>query len=213
MSLIVALVAAASAGVAAGAVSARAWIRARKKQAKPAQIPAAPGANPGGTEGLGSALATAAHAGPFVMGDVVQVQDETRWLCAASHLRDGSELRASLWLAGSGGSEGAVMAFVPPARHIYWLSREPLTLPAGAPARIEVRGKLLDRKATFPAAIETEGAEPLALGAEAVVSLYEGAVGDAAVVLQGKNSAAAFAGQRLEEGDYDRLGSAAPAAS
>ncbi|MBW2527757.1 MAG: hypothetical protein JRI23_26485 [Deltaproteobacteria bacterium] len=201
MSLVVAAIAAASVGLAAGAVAVGSWLRRRRRRTEAScgdggkQLPAAP---PPRDDSI-----------PLGLGDMVQVEDETRWLCSGVRIGDGATTRCALWFAIEGDGRLAVLAFAPPERHIYWLERVDLAVPAHPPSRLDVEGRLLDRVATFPAELEAVREPPIDTSG-GVVSWYEGAVGDVAVTLHGSAGCGAFAGRRIAPDDFDRMGTVAP---
>jgi len=143
---------------------------------------------------------------PLSVGDVVQVDLESRWLGSAVLLREASRLRAALLFAEEPGGQKTVAALAHPARHILWLERAAVDLPAEPPARVEIGGRLLERRQSFPALLEAVAKPPIDLGVHATISIYQGAAGDAAVAVHGRDRVVVYAGQRIEAGDYDRLG-------
>lgn len=203
MSLMVAAIAAAGVGLAAGAVALGSWLRKRGRQttaAAAADEPEPPAAQP-----------VRDPAFSLTLGDMIQVEQQTRWLCSGFHVSDGITLRCALWY-GADGADGSelVVAFPPPDRHIYWLTRSPVAVPEHSPSRLEIDSRLLDRVATYPAELEAFRPPQPADRIPATVSIYEGAIGDAAVAIHRRGACAVFAGTRLEDGDYDRLGTVDP---
>lgn len=144
-------------------------------------------------------------------GDVVQHGDLTRWPRHGLLIRDGDELVCAILLSRERGRDEATVVMAPPARHLLWLEAADLVLPPRPPARLEIEGYLLDRRMTFPASVEVIGEAGAEAGDEAAApatfALYEGSVGDAAVVLAGLRVRAWY-GRRLDEGEYDNLGRA-----
>ena len=138
------------------------------------------------------------------VGDVLQHGDLTRWPRAGALVHDADELVCALLFSSEDGRDQASVALAPPARHLLWLERRRLDLPPKPPTRIEIDGYLLERRMCFPARLEPVGDDP-GLGDQAVFALYEGHVGDAAVVIVGDESRVWY-GQRLDEGDFDNLG-------
>lgn len=145
-------------------------------------------------------------------GDVVQHGSVTRWPRGGVRVRDGDELVCAILLSREDGKDQATVALAPPARHLLWLEGVELALPPSPPTRIEIAGYLLDRRRSFPATLETVGELPEgvlgAIDGQATFSLYEGHVGDAAVILSGASTRIWY-GSRLAAGDYDNLGSVA----
>ena len=202
MSLIVAAVAAAGVGLAAGAIAVGSWLRRRSRSAEAEDASPPP------------ATAEAASAAPrdrltVGLDDMVQVDEQTRWLCSGLRVSDGASLRCALWFASEGQGQLLVVAFPPPDQHIYWLARTDLAVPATPPSRLDAEGRLLDRIATFPAYLEPVRTPPLSTD-QAVISWYEGAVGDAAVTVHDTRGCAAYVGRRIHRGDYERMGTVAP---
>lgn len=204
MSLIVfgIVAAAALAGVGGGVV-----LHRRRVRALPAPKP-----SPDGTDDTAPAppalgpVEVEALPLPVQMGDVLQVDDETRWPRGAVLLRHGPELRGALLLSREAAVEQCTVALAPPARHLLWLRRVELAVPASPPTRIEIDGLLLDRTVAFPAALEVHGDHTLTLGSSGRFALYEGTVGDAAALLVGADATYVWHGRRLGPGDWDNLG-------
>lgn len=201
MSLVVIALAAAAAGVATSAFAVRWWKRGRLA-AEPkvaGQASMAASMPPGRAWTL-----------PLSVGDVVQVQDETCWLCSAAMLREDGELRGALLFGQEPDAGRVLLVFAVPAGSIGWMERATLDLPARPPSRIEIEGRLLERQESFCAAVDYQRHPPLGLGASATVALYRGGVGDMAVALSAKGESVLYAGRWLDEGDYDRLGNVDP---
>ncbi len=192
--IVIGLVAAGCAGV-SGLLAARAL---RKRRLAAAPEPEAPEpAEPDPFAGL-----------PARVGDVVQFAEVTRWPTAAILLSADDRLHCAILLSRDGEKEEATVVMPAPHRHIYWLVRREMTLPPGAPSRLEVDGLLLDRAASLPVALRTIGAAP-AVGKEATFALYHGSVGDAAVALMAESTHIWY-GQRIEPDDFDNLGQVDP---
>jgi hypothetical protein len=152
---------------------------------------------------------------PLRLGDVVQHDDATRWPRSGLYVRYGGELRAVVLVSREADVDQAIVAFAPPERHILWLERVDLELPPTPPSRLEARGRLLDRRVLLPCEVECRGDDaPLlaALGRDGSASFawYEGAAGEAAVLLKSPSHEACYAGTRLAPDDYDRLGQVDP---
>ena len=147
------------------------------------------------------------------VGDVIQVEDATRWLGSGLRLREAGSLRCSLWFATEGQAQSAVASFPPPAGHIYWLAAQEPALPAEPPSRIELDGAMLERSECFPAEVEAVAGEPPDLGARVLAAFYQGPAGQAAIVLRGGVRSLVFAGRRIDAGGYDRLGRVDPTES
>lgn len=211
MSLLVLLLAASGAGVAAGATAVGIWLRRRARGTSPTVASAAAPAAGCSTGSSGAPLRAPSRCWQLGLGDVVQVEDETRWLCSGIELREGSELRCAAWLGGHDGSEGLVVCFPPPEARYLWLRLQPIEVPATPPLRLELDGRLLDRQVTHSATVRAVGKLPLALGTEGTVSWYLGPAGDAAFLLQTAAGCLSGVGHRLEETQLDRMGSSDPA--
>jgi hypothetical protein len=207
MSLVVAsLAAAAAAGVTAGAFAWRRWLR-RRRAAAASSRPLALLA-PATEEG-------AAATDPLAelrlgLGEVVQVAGESRWPRSAVAVMQDGAVRCALLLSREHGSEQLVVAFREPERHIYWLERTTTELPSSPPTRLELGRGLLDRRASFPGELETLGEPMLDVSGGGTISLYEGAIGDAALVLSSGPTAHVWHGLRVEDGDYELLGTVTP---
>lgn len=192
MILELALAAAAAASIATGVLAAR---RARRRAAA-AALPAASSVD---------SLPL-----PVKLGEVVQIDETTCWSEAAIVIRRAGEVYAAILLPSRTAGEKAVVSFAPPHHHLYLVDRTELSLPSSPPARIEVAGALLDRQAMFAATTSTLGSGAPETSEHVTYAAYEGAIGDAAVVLIGPERALAWHGRRVDEGDYDVLGEAEP---
>ena len=142
---------------------------------------------------------------PARVGDVVQFGELTRWPRSAVLVRSQEELICAVLLSEEGGERQATVAMSPPNRNLYWLLERPVALPRKPPARIDVDGYLLDRKRLLSVSLEAVGENPPAIGESGQYAFYEGTIGDAAVVLVADEGKVWY-GQRLEPGDFDRLG-------
>jgi hypothetical protein len=218
MSLILALIAAGSTAVAGGAVLVRGWLRRRAvARAHAGTTEAAVGtARAGRAASPGRAGANGARRpaeGEIGVGDVIQVEDATRWLGSGMRLREAGTLRCSLWFATEGQVQSAVASFPPPADHVYWLTAQEPALPAEPPSRLELDGALLDRSECFPVELEGVGSEPPELGPRVLAAIYQGPGSQAAIVLGGSLRSLVFAGRRIDASGYDRLGRVDPAES
>jgi len=224
MSLFVAALAAAGAVAVSGALLARGWLR-RRAEARAAERPvvgalaraSAPG-KPGAAGPRPSRRPPARRAeldrsgavGDLGLGDVVQVEDETRWLGSGLHLRDGRSVRCALWFGATEGDERVVVSFPLPERHLYWLARADSTLRAEPPSQLDLGALSLDRCLSFPVEIEALRCKPPDLGLSAAAALYQSPSGVAALVLTGTRLTLVYVGRRIEAGDYIRLGNAGP---
>ncbi|MBN4059120.1 hypothetical protein JYT22_00540 [Endomicrobium sp. AH-315-J14] len=149
----------------------------------------------------------------IALNDVVNVTSgvgldaggESRWFSGVLLARVGEEVRVGLFFDGDDANH-MVAAFAAPDRHLYWLERVETELAPAPPGRIELEGRLLDRSASFPAALESHGTVPLDAGASATIALYESTLGQVAVLLHKSGADGAWFGRRLEEQDYDAMG-------
>lgn len=160
--------------------------------------PAVPVREPNPTEGL-----------PVGLCHVVQVDDDTRWPQCGILVHHDGRLHGAILLTEEGGIHQATLSLAPPAQHLFWLTRRELPMPAKPPTRIEVDGLLLDRTISFPAKLEAVGVPRPDVGQRGQFCLYEGSVGDGAVVLIA-NETYVWYGRRLAEGDWDSLGEVEP---
>ncbi|WP_437579267.1 hypothetical protein [Sorangium sp. So ce887] len=143
---------------------------------------------------------------PFALGDVVLAGIEERWLSGAIVARERGEIVAAVFLAPEGAAQGAVAAFPAPRREILWLAPAAVDSPEEPPATLEIAGMTLRRRARLPAALERLGQGAPSLGHAGIIALYEGGGDDAAVVIASEGRIHAWAGRRIEDGGYERLG-------
>ncbi len=210
MSLIVIGALAAAAAGLSGLLAARAIARRRRAAAGHADGEGATGATPALLQAPAPHQATPAADLPITLGDVVQVGEASRWPRGCIWVHHDGQLHCAVLMSRDGGTDHATVAFAPPERHILWLAPVELTLPPTPPTRLELEGHLLDRTTMFPAAVQTEGTLPCELGDGAMFACYEGAVGNAAIVLDCGGDVLAFYGNRVAPGDYDNLGQVDP---
>jgi len=200
VSLIVAgIIAAAAAGLTGSLFAARAVSRRRAARR---QAEAAPPALPAPADPFASL--------PARLGDVIQHEMVTRWPRSAVIVRRDQQVRCALLLSHEHSEQLAVVVFEPPQRHILWLRTAALALPPSPPNRLEVGATLLDRVVQFPATLEPLGEPALQIGQQATMAIYEGAIGDAAVILHSSEQSFVFHGKKLDQGDYDVLGQVDP---
>lgn len=169
----------------------------------------APGGN-GGERARGAPAAPPGDAPwnelPLALGDVVLAGSEERWLSGAIVARERGEIVAAVFLAPEGGAHGAVVAFPAPRREILWLAPAAADSPDEPPATLEIAGATMRRRTRLPAALERCGQGAPSVGDAGIIALYEGAGHDAAVVLASEGRIHAWAGRRIEDGGYERLG-------
>ena len=141
---------------------------------------------------------------PLSIGDVVQFGSATRWPRAAIVAHCNGRFHCALLLSEEADHEQATAVLAPPDRNIYWLDRHDVALPPTPPTRLEIAGMLLDRVATLPVSLQTIGDAP-SIGQDAVFAMYEGHVGDAAIIVKG-TATLVWYGSRLAPDDVDNLG-------
>ncbi|WP_438019074.1 hypothetical protein WMF18_08410 [Sorangium sp. So ce315] len=143
---------------------------------------------------------------PLALGDVVLAGTEERWLSGAIVARERGELVAAVFLAPEGSAQRAVAAFPAPRREILWLAPATVDSPDEPPATLEIAGMTLRRRVRLPTALARLGRGAPAVGEAGIFALYEGGGNDAAVVLASEGRIHAWAGRRIEDGGYERLG-------
>ncbi|MEQ9324025.1 MAG: hypothetical protein RIF41_32975 [Polyangiaceae bacterium] len=146
---------------------------------------------------------------PVGLCHVVQVEDDTRWPQSGILVHHDGRLHGAILLTEEGGIHQATVSLAPPAQHLYWLTRRELPMPSKPPTRIEIDGLLLDRTMSFPAKLEGIGVPRPNVGQRGQFCLYEGSVGDGAVILIADETYVWY-GRRLGEGDWDSLGEVEP---
>lgn len=142
---------------------------------------------------------------PLALGDVVSSATEERWLAGAVVAREGSVVLAALFVAPEGVEHKAVAAFAAPRKEVWWMSPADVASPSEPPATIEVGGVAMARKARLPVRLSRHGQGAPDAGSEGVWAVYDRGR-DVAVVIASEGRVYAWAGIRLEEGEYDRLG-------
>ena len=120
--------------------------------------------------------------------------------------RGDEALHAAVLLSNEHGKQDATVVFPYPDRNLYWFIARDVELPSSPPTRIELAGMLLDRRSLLPVSYRALGEAP-AIGARGTFALYDGSVGDAAIVMTG-DVTLVWHGQRLAPDDYDNLGKA-----
>ncbi|MCC6553329.1 MAG: hypothetical protein IT372_09960 [Polyangiaceae bacterium] len=143
---------------------------------------------------------------PLKLGDVVSAGGEERWLAGAIVARERDEVVAVLFLAPEGAALGAVAVFAPPRKDIYWMAPAEVESPAEPPATLEIGGAAMRRRGRLPVALERLGQGAPRVGEEGVVASYEGGPSEVAMVLGSEGKVYAWAGRRIEDGEYERLG-------
>jgi hypothetical protein len=144
---------------------------------------------------------------PFALGDVV-VGDGERWLAGAVLAREGDRVIGALFVAPEGAKQLGVAAFAAPRRDVFWLAPADVDSPGEPPATLEIRGIALRREGRLPVAFERVGQGAPQVGEEGMWAVYDGGGRDVALVLTSGGHTFGYAGVRLDEGQYDRLGAA-----
>lgn len=140
------------------------------------------------------------------VGDVVSVGGEERWLSGALSLRDGDDLIAALFVAPEGKRNDAVCAFSSPRREIFWLTPHAVEIGAEPPSSLELDGIVMRRRARVPVLVARYGQDTPAVGDQAVFAEYEAGGGAVGVVIRTADAAWGWAGKRIDDGAYDRMG-------
>lgn len=143
---------------------------------------------------------------PVALGDVVSSHVEERWLVGALVLREQGSVVAALLLAPEGGALTAVATFAPPRREIFWMEPVEVASPDEPPATIELGGVTMRRAGRLPVEVERLGQGAPGSFTQALFATYEGHRREVAVVIASQGHVHAWAGRRLDEGEYDRLG-------
>ena len=141
---------------------------------------------------------------PLVVGDVVQFGLRARWSQGALVGRDHEGIAFVALLSQDGAEQQVTVAFAPPERSILWLTphHQPAQVPA--PTRIEVDRQLLDRRLLLSLTINSEGDAPRLAG-NASVAIYDGPLGEAAVIFHHSEHSALWCGQRVAPDEWERL--------
>lgn len=142
---------------------------------------------------------------PLALGDVVSNSADERWLAGAVVAREDGRVIGALFLAPEGKSNQAVAAFPSPRRDVWWMAPTEVASPNEPPATVEIGGVAMARKARLPVRLERLGQGTPPLDDEGIWAVYDRGR-DVAVVIASGGRAYAWAGTRLEEDEYDRLG-------
>jgi hypothetical protein len=143
---------------------------------------------------------------PLNLGDVVLVGAEERWLTGALVAREKTEIVAALFLAPEGAKQAAVAAFPPPRRDIFWLDPVAIDSPVEPPATLEIGGVTMLRRGRLPVLFERLGQGAPQIGAAGMIATYTAAESEVAIVVASEGQVYGWAGTRIEEGAYERLG-------
>jgi hypothetical protein len=144
---------------------------------------------------------------PFALGDVV-VGDGERWLAGAVLAREGERVVGALFLAPEGAKQLGVGAFAAPRRDVFWLAPVDVDTPGEPPGTLEIGGVALRREGRLPVSFERLGQGAPPVGEAGMWAVYDGGGRDVALVLTSDGKTFAYAGVRLDEGQWDRLGAA-----
>lgn len=142
---------------------------------------------------------------PLSLGDVVSNGADERWLAGAVVAREDGRVIGALFLAPEGKENKAVAAFPTPRKDVWWMSPAEVASPNEPPATIEIGGVAMSRKARLPVKLERHGQGAPPLEEEGIWAVYDRGR-EAGVVIASGGRAWAWAGVRLDEDEYDRLG-------
>jgi hypothetical protein len=143
---------------------------------------------------------------PLSLGDVVSSGSEERWLSGALVARENGRVIGALFVAPEGKVHQAVAAFAPPRKEIWWMSPVDVASPDEPAPTIEVGGAAMPRKGRLPVSFERLGQGAPQVGDDGIWAAYDRGR-DVAIVLASHGKTHAWAGVRLDEEEYDRLGS------
>ena len=166
--------------------------KALDEKKKPRALKAPPPADP--LAGLALAL-----------GDVVSAEGDERWLAGAIVARERA-LAAVIFVAPEGLAHHVVALVPADARTVLWLSPEAVDTPPEPPGTLEIRGMAMQRRSRLPVTFERFGQGAPTLGASGLFAVYEAGGREVAIVITSEGKALAWAGRRLDEGEYDRMG-------
>jgi hypothetical protein len=191
------------AAVAAAVAASIGYLSARRSHGEENAGDGARPAPPPRHDGSGGVLAEL----PLALGDVVMAGDEERWLSGAIVAQEsGDHLVAVIFVAPEGAQLGAVVVFPPPRRDIDWLAPASVDSPGEPPATLEIAGTTMQRRGRLPAALRRIGQGAPPIGEAGIVAMYDGGGSDVAVVLGSAGHVHAWAGRRIDEDGYERLG-------
>ncbi|MDI1448726.1 hypothetical protein [Polyangium sp. 6x1] len=141
----------------------------------------------------------------LALGDVVSAEGDERWLAGAIVARE-QALAAVIFVAPEGLAHH-VVALVPAAsRVILWLSPEAVDSPPEPPGTLEIRGMAMQRRSRLPVTFERLGQGAPTVGPSGILAVYEAGGREVALVVTSEGKALAWAGRRLDESEYDRMG-------
>ena len=143
---------------------------------------------------------------PLALNDVVSANTEERWLEGALVAREGDAIHGALFFAPEGTSEVAVAVFAPPRREILWLRPTPMEAPREPPTTLEIEGRAYQLAGRVPVRITREGRGAPNVGENVMWAVYEGGGMASALLLTGGIEPRCWVGERLDPGQYDRMG-------
>ncbi|MDI3287765.1 hypothetical protein [Polyangium sp. 15x6] len=141
----------------------------------------------------------------FALGDVVSAEGDERWLAGAIVARE-QALAAVIFVAPEGLAHHAVALFPAAARTALWLSPEAVDTPPEPPGTLEIRGMAMQRRSRLPVTFERLGQGAPTVGPSGILAMYEAGGREVALVVTSEGKSLAWAGRRLDEGEYDRMG-------
>ena len=143
----------------------------------------------------------------LALGDVVSAEGDERWLAGAIVARE-QALAAVIFVAPEGLAHHAVVLFPAPTRGVFWLSPATVDTPPEPPGTLEIRGMVMQRRSRLPVMFERLGQSTPAVGPSGILATYEAGGREVALVVTSEGKTLAWAGRRLDEGEYDRMGRA-----
>lgn len=142
---------------------------------------------------------------PLELGDVVSSGGQERWLSGAIVAREQAVVMV-LFFAPEGREHLVVATYPLPERDIFWLRPVDIVSPPEPPATLEIGGFTMQRKSRLPVKFQRLGQGAPALDPTGIVATYSAGAGEVAVVLTSGQKCLAWAGQRIESSDYERMG-------
>ncbi|MRG95022.1 hypothetical protein [Polyangium spumosum] len=143
----------------------------------------------------------------LALGDVVSAEGDERWLSGAIVARE-QALAAVIFVAPEGLAHHVVVLFPGDARRVLWLSPASVDTPPEPPGTLEIRGMAMQRRSRLPVMFERLGQGTPMVGASGILATYEAGGREVALVVTSEGKTLAWAGRRLDEDEYDRMGRA-----
>jgi hypothetical protein len=131
---------------------------------------------------------------------------QERWLRGGVVASERGQIVGVVYAAPEGAELEAIAVFAEPERHILWMSPVEVEIGAEPASSLEIGGVLMQRRLRRPVELERIGLGAPPCATEGLWVQYEGPAGAAAVVIAQGPRRLAWAGRRLEEGHYDRMG-------